>query len=134
MFDRSNVLSTAFTVALAALPLSNAGAAPAFRVAAFDIPAVAGAMNESRSLARSAEEVRAQGGFVTVAAVRWLAKAPADSVQASVIHVPSVIGAMNESRSVARSAVEVRNQGGFATAAAVQWLAQAPGKLKLAAF
>ena len=43
----------------------------------FNSPGVIGAMNESQSLARSAEDVRRQGGFATAAAVRWLSKAPA---------------------------------------------------------
>ena len=43
----------------------------------FNSPGVMGAMGESRSLARSAEEVARQGGFATAAAVHWLAKAPA---------------------------------------------------------
>lgn len=53
--------------------------APAFQASAqpiFNSPGVIGAMNESHSLARSAEEVRRQGGFATAAAVHWLPKAP----------------------------------------------------------
>ncbi len=43
---------------------------------AFNSPGVMGAMSESRSLARSAEEVVRQGGYATAAAVHWLPKAP----------------------------------------------------------
>ena len=43
---------------------------------AFNSPGVMGAMSESRSLARSAEEVVRQGGYTTAAAVHWLPKAP----------------------------------------------------------
>ena len=133
MFDRTNVLSTIAAATLAALPLASAGAAETFHVAAFGIPAVAGAMNESRSLARSADEVRSQGGFATAGAVRWLSRAPEAGVHAS-IPVPSVIGAMRQTRALARSADEVARQGGFATAGAIRWLARAPAALKLAAF
>ena len=57
---------------LAQAPTDVATAQPAF-----SSPGVMGAMSESRSLARSAEEVFRQGGFATAAAVHWLAKAPA---------------------------------------------------------
>ena len=82
MFDRTSILSALTSATLAVLPLSSAGAAQTFRVAAFDIPAVAGAMNESRYLARSADEVRKQGGFATAGAVLWLPRAPAEKLAA----------------------------------------------------
>lgn len=82
MFDRTSIRSAVTAATLAVLPLSSAGAAQIFRVATFDIPAVTGAMNESRNLARSADEVRKQGGFATAGAVLWLPRARADKLAA----------------------------------------------------
>jgi hypothetical protein len=66
-----------FVTAGAVRWLAEAPAAETAARSTFNSPGVMGAMSESRGLARSADEVRRQGGFATAAAVHWLAKAPA---------------------------------------------------------
>ena len=117
MFDRIRILSTVAALSIAVVSTPATAAEQSSRI---NLPTIVGAMNENAGLARSADEVRRQGGFMTAGAVRWLSAAPGQ--QQAAINVPTVIGALGESRTLARDAAGVRAQGGFMTAGAVRWL------------